>query len=61
MPGPNGRTQLQVSISDDATAETELPRLIVDQRDLTLIEYGRQKQDLEQVFMNIVEGRHNGG
>ena len=60
QPGANGQTAIQVSVSDEATAEAELAPLIVDGRDVTLIEYGRQKQDLEQVFMQIVEGHHNG-
>jgi ABC-2 type transport system ATP-binding protein len=58
--GANGKTALQVSVTEEATAETELAPLIVTAGDVTLIEYGRQKQDLEQVFMHIVEGHHNG-
>jgi ABC-2 type transport system ATP-binding protein len=59
-PGANGLTAMQVIVTDEATAEVELAPLIVSHRDVTLIEYGRQKQDLEQVFMHIVEGHHNG-
>lgn len=58
--GANGQTALQVSVTDETTSEAELAPLIVGARDVTLIEYGRQKQDLEQVFMHIVEGHHNG-
>lgn len=60
LPGANGQTALQVSVTDEATAEAELAPLIVGHRELALIEYGRQKQDLEQVFMSMVEGHHNG-
>ncbi|MEZ4672548.1 MAG: ABC transporter ATP-binding protein [Anaerolineae bacterium] len=60
LPGSNGQTAMQVSVSDEATAEAELPPLIVDDRDVTLIEYGLQKQDLEEVFMSMVEGHQNG-
>jgi ABC-2 type transport system ATP-binding protein len=60
LPCANGQTALQVSVSDEATAEAELAPLIVSHRDVTLTEYGRQKQDLEQVFMSMVEGYHNG-
>jgi ABC-2 type transport system ATP-binding protein len=60
LPDANGKTALQVSVSDEAIAEAELAPLIVENRDVSLIEYGRQKQDLEQVFMSMVEGHHNG-
>ena len=56
----NGYIATQISVTDEAIAEAALAPLIVEPGDVILVEYGRQKQDLEQVFIHIVEGHHNG-
>jgi len=44
-----------VSVSDDDAAETELLRTLLD-NGLRVSQFGRRRYDLEDVFMNIVEG-----
>ncbi len=45
-----------VSVSDDDAAETELLRTLLD-NGLRVSQFGRRRYDLEDVFMNIVEGQ----
>jgi ABC-2 type transport system ATP-binding protein len=60
VPGNNGRTTWQVNVTDEAAAESQLlPRLICNEH-LTIVEFGRKKYELEEVFMNIVEGGEHG-
>ena len=47
--------QFTVSVSDDDAAETELLRTLLD-NGLRVSQFGRRRYDLEDVFMNIVEG-----
>ena len=54
LPGSNGYTNWQVSVSDGAAAENQLLRLVMDDPALTVTEFGRKKYDLEEVFMSIV-------
>lgn len=56
----NGRTTWQIGVTDEAAAESQLlPRLVCDER-VNVIEFGRKKYELEEVFMNIVEGDEHG-
>jgi ABC-2 type transport system ATP-binding protein len=56
VPGNNGRTTWQVTVTDEAVAESQLlPKLICDEH-LAIVEFGRKKYELEEIFMNIVEG-----
>ncbi|MCL4248011.1 MAG: ABC transporter ATP-binding protein [Anaerolineae bacterium] len=54
LPGSNGHAQWQVSVSDEDAAESQLLRLILEDGELTVTEFGRKKHDLEEVFMSIV-------
>jgi len=45
-----------VSVSDDDAAETELLRTLLD-NGLRVSQFGRRRYNLEDVFMNIVEGQ----
>jgi ABC-2 type transport system ATP-binding protein len=56
----NGHVAWSVSVTDEAIAETQLLRIILDDPTVMVAEFGRQKYDLEEVFMNIVEGGKNG-
>jgi hypothetical protein len=56
----NGISLLQVSVTDEATAETELLRVLLADESVKVTEFCRQKYDLEEVFLNIVEGGRNG-
>jgi ABC-2 type transport system ATP-binding protein len=56
----NGRTTWHVGVTDEAAAESQLlPLLVCDER-VHVIEFGRKKYELEEVFMNIVEGDEHG-
>jgi ABC-2 type transport system ATP-binding protein len=59
LPGSNGTSHWQVNVNDENEAEDQLLRLLLDDRELTVTEFGRKKYDLEEVFMSIVgEGSH---
>lgn len=54
VPTNNGHKTWQVSVTDENAAEDQLLRLVMDDRALTVTEFGRKKYDLEEVFMSIV-------
>ena len=54
----NGHTALLVSVNDDAKAEDTLLETILASG-VKVVEFGRKKQELEDVFMNLVEGTSN--
>lgn len=59
VPSTNGHTTWQVSVTDESAAENQLLRLVMQDSDLTVTEFGRKKYDLEEVFMSIVgEEKH---
>jgi ABC-2 type transport system ATP-binding protein len=55
----NGSTALQVNVSDAGTAESQLLRLVLADGGATVTEFGRKKHNLEEIFLNIVEGDKN--
>ena len=57
-PGANDHATLQVSVNDERAAETQLLPILVADQSIIVTEYGRQKQDLEQVFLTLLEGHH---
>ena len=56
--GTNGHATLQVSATDEHAAETRLLPMLVADGGIIVTEFGRQKQDLEQVFLTLLEGHH---
>jgi len=52
----NGLTAWNVSVNDEQVAESQLLRLVLSDENLVVTEFGRKKHDLEEVFLNIVEG-----
>jgi ABC-2 type transport system ATP-binding protein len=54
LPGNNGHTTWQINVTDEAAAENQLLRMMMEDRQLTVTEFGRKKYDLEEVFMSIV-------
>jgi ABC-2 type transport system ATP-binding protein len=56
----NGVTTWNISVKDDATAESQLLRLVLADENLAVTEFGRKKYELEEVFLNIVEGSNHG-
>ena len=59
VPGDT-RTTLQVAVSDEEAAENELLKLAVCDGKATVTEFGRRRYELEDVFMEIVEGSNHG-
>jgi ABC-2 type transport system ATP-binding protein len=56
----NSHISWQVSVSDEAVAETELLPTVLYGGDVTILEYGRKKFDLENIFLSLTEGDNNG-
>jgi ABC-2 type transport system ATP-binding protein len=52
----NGETAFQVSITDEQAAEAQLLRLALADERTTVTEFGRQKFNLEDVFLQLVSG-----
>jgi len=52
----NGATTLHIGVSDEPAAEAQLLRLAMADEGVTVTEFGRQKHNLEQIFLNLVEG-----
>lgn len=55
----NGLTSWQVSVTDEAAAERDLLRAALQGHELTVTNFGRKTFDLEEVFLNLVEGSDN--
>ena len=53
------QTIWQVTVNDETVAKVEMLKLIVSDEHLTVVEFGRHKHELEEVFLNIVEGGQN--
>jgi ABC-2 type transport system ATP-binding protein len=56
----NGHAKWLVTITDEEVAEAELLRLLMSVDGIKVTEFGRNKVDLEDVFMRIVEDSNNG-
>lgn len=52
----DSRTTLEVSVTDEGKAEEELPRLALLEKGLVLSEFRKKSYELEDVFLEIVEG-----
>jgi len=46
----------RVAVTDEQAAQTQLLRLVLDDQDLDVLEYGRQTHELEEIFIQLVEG-----
>jgi ABC-2 type transport system ATP-binding protein len=55
----NGRITWRVHVTDEEVAKAELLRLILVDEDTTVIEFGRKRYELEEIFLSIVEGEEN--
>jgi ABC-2 type transport system ATP-binding protein len=55
----SGATQWLVQVSDVAAAEIQLPRLLLADEGLALVEFHRKEYELEDIFLQIVEGGHH--
>jgi ABC-2 type transport system ATP-binding protein len=52
----NGRTTWQVSVTDADAAENQLLRLVLEDKSLSVTSFGVKSHNLEEVFLNIIEG-----
>ncbi|MCW4040754.1 MAG: ABC transporter ATP-binding protein [Candidatus Bathyarchaeota archaeon] len=55
----NGRTTLQITVTEEKKAESELLRTLMSIPDVQVNEFGKDNVDLEDVFMKIVEDANN--
>jgi ABC-2 type transport system ATP-binding protein len=55
----NGRTSWQIRVSDPVIAEARLVPLALESAGVTVCEFGRKSQNLEEVFLNIVKENEN--
>lgn len=56
----NGVANWQVSVTDETTAEGVLFRLLAQNEDAVVTQYGRKQYELEEIFMQLVAGGENG-
>jgi ABC-2 type transport system ATP-binding protein len=52
----NTHTDWQVTVTDEAAAEEQLLRVILSDAQVKVLEFGRKKYELEEVFLGLVEG-----
>jgi ABC-2 type transport system ATP-binding protein len=52
----NDLVRWQVRVTDADAAEDELPRLILEDRHTRIVSFGRKTYNLEDVFLNLIEG-----
>ncbi len=50
----------QVTVTDDEAAKDQLLRLVLADEQLTVTRFGRKTYELEEIFINIVEGDDHG-
>ena len=56
----NSHVNYQVTVSDEVAAETQLLRLVLSDEQVTVLEFGRKKVDLEEIFLGLTEGGNHG-
>jgi ABC-2 type transport system ATP-binding protein len=54
----NGNATLQIGVSDEEMAESQLLRLVLADKQTMVTAFGRKKYDLEEIFMQMVDGGH---
>jgi ABC-2 type transport system ATP-binding protein len=54
----NSHIDWQVTVTDEAAAEEQLLRLVLAESQVNVLEFGRKKYELEEVFLGLVEGSH---
>jgi ABC-2 type transport system ATP-binding protein len=57
----DGVVTWRVAVRDERAAESELFRLLAQDEQVVVISYGRKTFELEEIFMQLVEGDHHGG
>jgi ABC-2 type transport system ATP-binding protein len=56
----NGSTIWQVGVSDESAAEAHLLRYILADETVVVTDFNRKQYDLEEVFLELVQGDNNG-
>ena len=56
----NGATEWRVDVTDERAAEAQLLRLVLADGRASVVSFGRRQQNLEQVFVAMVEGGNDG-
>ena len=56
----DGETTWQVAVTDEAAAKEQLLRLVLSDEGITVTQFGQKTFELEEIFMNIVEGGDRG-
>lgn len=56
----NSHISWQVTVIDEAVAEAQLLPLVLLGGEVTVLEFGRRKVDLEDIFLALTEGDQNG-
>jgi ABC-2 type transport system ATP-binding protein len=56
----NGLVTWDISVTDDQAAEAQLLGHVLAGEALTVIEFSRKKHELEEIFLNLVEGGKDG-
>jgi ABC-2 type transport system ATP-binding protein len=53
-------TTWKVAVTDEAAAKEQLLRLVLSDEHITVTHFGKKTYELEEIFMNIVEGDNHG-
>ncbi len=56
----NGLTEWRVGVSEELAARSQLLRLILEDETVEVLEFGREKYQLEEIFMKLVSGENDG-
>jgi ABC-2 type transport system ATP-binding protein len=56
----SGVTTWKVAVTDEAAAKNQLLRLILSDEQITVTHFGKKTYELEEIFINIVEGDNHG-
>ena len=56
----NSHISWQVTVTDETVAEAQLLPLVLSGGEVTVLEFGRRKVDLEDIFLTLTEGDQNG-
>ena len=57
----NGEENWIVAVNDSDIAETQLLRLLLVNEDLVVSDFRRREYELEEIFMEVVQGENDGG
>ena len=57
----NGRTLWNIAVSDETKARNELLRVVLADPKVTVLEFGQQRHNLEDIFIQMVQGEIQNG